>query len=93
MNSQSKEPELKVDNRSKEKDSDESVLTSSFFNFLIILTIIGAGLIIRTLTQSRQALLDIKPSNYKFPSFEDFHISLFCAVIIMVLKYLNYDLK
>jgi len=84
MNSQSKESDMKVENRTKEKEPDDSVLTSNIFNFLIVLTIVGTGLIIRTLNQTRQELLELKHPEYKFPSFEDFSISLICAAILMV---------
>ena len=90
MNSQSKEAEKKVENRTKEKESDDSVLTSNIFNFLIVLTIVGTGLIIRTFNQLKQQLLDLKHPAYKFPCLEDFSISLICAAILMVKYILNF---
>ena len=85
MKTQCKESDLKVEVIRKEKEPEESVITNSFFNILIVLTIIGTGLIIQKIGESRNALLLLKEPSYKFPLYSDIYMAFIAVAILIVI--------
>jgi hypothetical protein len=89
MKTQSRESDMKVEGKPREKESDESVITNSFFNFLIMLTIIGTGLIIHKIGEGRNSLIQLKEPTYKFPQYSDIYMAFIACGIFIVKLYLT----
>jgi len=84
MKTQSRESDMKIEGKPREKESDESVITNSLFNFLILLTIIGTGIIVHKIGEARNTLQQLKEPSYKFPQYSDMYMAIIaCGVFIV----------
>jgi hypothetical protein len=84
MKYRKKETDQQIQNKTKEKETEESILTNNFFNLIILFTIIGTGLIISRVKKLREELLEIKHPSYKFPHIQDFYYAIASAIILTV---------